>query len=155
MQPRIVHAESGRHLEAVRVLFREYAASLGFDLGFQGFDKELAGLPGDYAPPLGSILLARCAEEATGCVAMRKLALAICEMKRLYVCPRFRGQGIGRVLSEKVIADARRIGYTAMRLDTLASMTTARALYRSMGFREITPYRFNPLHDAVFMELKL
>ena len=155
MQPRIVRAESDRYLDDVRALFREYAASLGFDLDFQDFDKEMTGLPGEYAPPDGSILLARCAEETAGCVALRKLAFGICEMKRLYVCPTFRGHGIGRLLSEKIVAEARRIGYTAMRLDTLASMTTARSLYRSMGFREIEPYRFNPLHDAVFMELEL
>jgi putative acetyltransferase len=154
-KPLIFHAESGRHLEEVRVLFREYATSLGFDLDFQDFDDEMASLPGDYAPPDGCILLARCVAEAAGCVALRRLALGVCEMKRLYVRSQFRGKGIGRILSENLVAEARRIGYTAMRLDTLASMTTARALYRSMGFKEIKPYRFNPLPDAVFMELGL
>jgi ribosomal protein S18 acetylase RimI-like enzyme len=151
----ILHAESGHHLEEVRVLFREYAASLGFDLDFQDFDGEMTNLPGDYTPPEGCILLARCASKTIGCVALHKLESRICEMKRLYVRPAFRGKGIGRVLSESVVAEARRLGYAAMRLDTLASMVGARGLYRSMGFKEIEPYRFNPLNGAVFMELAL
>jgi ribosomal protein S18 acetylase RimI-like enzyme len=151
----VVPAGSDHDLEETRTLFEEYAASLGFDLDFQGFDEEMAGLPGDYAPPTGCILLARCAGDAVGCVALRELESAVCEMKRLYVRPPYRGMGIGRTLSEMIIVEARRIGYGAMRLDTLATMTNARALYRSMGFKEIEPYRFNPLQDAVFMELAL
>lgn len=151
----ILHAESGEHLEEVRILFGEYAASLGFDLDFQDFDEEMASLPGDYAPPEGCILLARYIGKTVGCVALRALEPKACEMKRLYVRPKFRGKGIGRILSENIVAEARRAGYTAMRLDTVASMMTARALYCSMGFKEIKPYRFNPLDDAVFMELAL
>jgi putative acetyltransferase len=148
-------AESSEDFEEVRELFEEYAASLGFDLDFQDFDNELHDLPGPYARPDGCVLLARVNSEAAGCVALRKLAEGICEMKRLYVRPPFREKGIGRLLSLRVVAEARARGYARMRLDTLASMTTARSLYRSMGFEEIKPYRFNPFHDAVFMELIL
>jgi putative acetyltransferase len=147
--------ESGEDLEEVRDLFEEYAASLGFDLDFQDFDNELHDLPGHYARPDGCILLARVNTETAGCVAIRRLEQHICEMKRLYVRQPFRGTGIGRLLTLRVVAEARAMGYIRMRLDTLASMTTARSLYRSIGFEEIKPYRFNPFRDAVFMELIL
>ena len=137
----------------VTALFREYAASLGVDLGFQKFEEELASMPGDYAPPRGRLLLAYEGSAAIGCVALRPIDHAICEMKRLYV--RARGRGIGRQLAERVIAEARTIGYRFMRLDTLPSMTAAAALYASLGFREIPAYRFNPVEGTRYFELEL
>ena len=129
--------------------------NLGVDLCFQGFQEELDGLPGAYAPPDGRLLLAIDGDRAAGCVAIMNLGDGICEMKRLYVQPGHRGQGLGRRLAEAVIAEARAIGYRKMRLDSLTSLTEAAALYRSLGFVEISPYRYNPLPDAVFMELLL
>lgn len=151
----LVRAETRAHLAAVRILFEEYAASLGFDLCFQNFDEELADLPGDYAPPAGRLLLACDGEAAAGCVALRAFGPEICEMKRLYVKPAFRGRGIGRALAEAAVEAAREIGYRRMCLDTIASMTEARTLYSSLGFRETGAYRYNPLEGADFMELIL
>lgn len=152
---KIRQAQSGEDLEALRALFEEYAASLGFDLSFQDFEEELMNLPGDYASPDGCLLLALREGGAAGCVALRRLSGGVCEVKRLYVRPQFRRLGIGRMLAEAIIAEARRIGYACMRLDTVPSMEAARALYVSLGFREIGAYRDNPIAGAVFMELKL
>jgi putative acetyltransferase len=140
----------------VRELFLEYANSLGFSLCFQGFDQELAGLPGDYAPPDGRLLLARFGDEIAGCVTLRKLDSEACEMKRLYLRPKFRGRGLGRALVERVLEEARAIGYRRMRLDTVEPvMRDAVAMYRRFGFREIAPYRSNPIDGAMYMELEL
>ncbi|HEX7078523.1 MAG TPA: GNAT family N-acetyltransferase [Candidatus Eisenbacteria bacterium] len=143
-------------LPAVRALLEEYAASLGFDLSFQGFDRELEGLPGDYAPPSGAILVAE--EEGTpeGIVALRSLEPPdVCEMKRLYVRPSARGRGLGRRLAEAIVAEARARGYRRMRLDTVPAMGEAIGLYRSLAFRTIEPYRLNPIPGALFFERAL
>ena len=138
-------------VDEVRVLFREYAASLPFTLDFQDFDRELAGLPGEYAPPRGALLLAR----GAGCVGLRPLDAATCEMKRLYVRPAARGTGLGRRLTEAIVGEARGLGYARMRLDTMPDMAAALVLYAELGFREIPPYRANPIAGAVFLELEL
>jgi len=152
----IQQAESSQQISAVRDLFLEYAKSLNFSLCFQSFEKELAGLPGDYAPPGGRLLLAAYGSQFAGCVALHKLDDEICEMKRLYVRPEFRGKGLGRVLAERVVADAREIGYKRLRLDTVEPvMRGAVALYRKLAFREIAPYRDNPIAGALYMELEL
>jgi putative acetyltransferase len=154
--PQITIAEAGPRLDEVRSLFREYAESLDFDLGFQDFDAELAGLPGDYAPPSGRLLLATVDGRAAGCVALRRLDPETCEMKRLFVRPDFRGHGIGRMLIEQILGEARRAGYRRMRLDTVAgSMAEATRLYRAAGFRPIPPYRHNPMVGAIFLEIDL
>ena len=149
-------AQSSEQIEHARELFLEYATSLGFSLCFQNFDKELAGLPGDYASPEGRLLLAEHEGQLAGCVALHKLADGICEMKRLYLRPQFRGKGLGRALAEHVIAEARQIGYKRMRLDTVEPvMKDAVAMYRAFGFREIAPYCKNPIAGALYMELDL
>ena len=152
---RLTRAETDEQVEQARVLFKEYEVATGVDLCFQNFAQELASLPGDYAPPAGRLLLAYEAEEAAGCVALRKVDDAVCEMKRLYVRPDFRGTGLGRTLAERIVAEGRGIGYERMRLDTLPSMRSAIALYRSLGFKEIEPYRFNPVEGTLYMELEL
>jgi ribosomal protein S18 acetylase RimI-like enzyme len=155
VRARIVLAATPESIESARLLIREYAASLGFDLGFQGFDRELAALPGEYAPPRGRLLLAYCDDWLAGCVALRELEPEVCEMKRLYVRPAYRGLQIGRSLAEHAIAEARQIGYGRMRLDTVPAMKRARGLYRSLGFQEIEAYRYNPIPGTVYLELVL
>ena len=151
---RIVPAAADQ-IPVIRKLFVEYADSLGFSLCFQNFEQELAELPGGYSPPEGRLLLAWEGTEAAGCVALRKLDEGICEMKRLYVRPDFRRNGVGCALARAIIEAAAEIGYERMRLDTLASMQEAIALYTSLGFRRIEPYYNNPVESAVFMELML
>lgn len=151
----IVPAADRGRVALVRTLFEEYAASLELDLGFQGFAEELAGLPGAYAPPAGRLLLGLEGDQPAGCVALRALGPDIGEMKRLYVRPPFRGEGWGRQLAERLIAEARDAGYQRMRLDTLPSMPGARRLYAALGFMEIPPYRHNPVPGTAFLELNL
>jgi GNAT superfamily N-acetyltransferase len=152
---RICQADSPAQVAAARELFLEYSQTLGIDLCFQGFSEELARLPGDYAAPAGRLLLALERENVAGCNALRPLEKNVCEMKRLFVRPAYRGKGIGRQLTLAIIAAAREIGYARMRLDTLPSMKEAIALYAVLGFRQIPPYRNNPVPGALFLELKL
>jgi putative acetyltransferase len=175
---RIISAETDEAVKQASVLFREYAAALGVDLSFQNFDQELASLPGDYAAPDGRLFLALIDEapsaelgsssstsftsftsstspSVAGCIALRKIDAETCEMKRLYVRPEFRGHGAGRALAHAVIAAACEIGYRRMRLDTLPQMTEAQGLYRDLGFREIPPYRHNPIVGSRYFELGL
>jgi putative acetyltransferase len=152
---RITKARSESDLREVANLFLEYASSLGFDLSFQKFDEEMATLPGEYSAPEGCILLALEDGAVAGCVAMRKIIEDICEMKRLYVRPEFRRRRIGRALALAIVEEARETGYKRMRLDTVPSMVEAIALYRSLGFKTMEPYRYNPIEGALFMELVL
>jgi len=152
----IFQATTDEHIQAARTLFVEYAESLGFSLCFQNFDQELKGLPGAYAPPDGRLLLAVENDQLAGCIALRKLGDKVCEMKRLFVRPACRATGLGRFLAESIIDEARQLGYTHMRLDTVpGKMDKAIALYQSIGFVEIEPYCQNPVEGAKFMELKL
>jgi GNAT superfamily N-acetyltransferase len=151
-----VQVQSESQIEQVRQLFLEYARSLGFSLCFQNFDQELANLPGDYSPPHGKLLLAEFEGELAGCVALHKLENEICEMKRLYLRPQFRGKGLGRALATRIIAEARDLGYSRLRLDTVESaMQDAVAMYLKLGFRKIDPYCENPMPSALYMELVL
>src|SRR5262249_9680339 len=136
-------------------LFREYVASLSEDISFQDFEAEFAGLPGKYARPTGVVLIAREGDEAAGAIACRMFEPGVCEMKRLYVRPAFRGRGLARDLANDLIEDARERGYRTMLLDTLASMTAARALYRDLGFAPVEPYYDNPLPGVMYMALEL
>ena len=171
---RIVPADTKEAVHQVAVLFREYSEALGVDLSFQNFEKELAELPGEYAPPAGALLLALAEDDlspgpsahilegiaagtaaASGCVALRKIDCDVCEMKRLYVRTAYRGLGVGRALALAVIDSARAIGYRSMRLDTLPQMGEAQSLYGSLGFHEIPSYRYNPIPGSRFLELAL
>lgn len=151
----IEQASDAESLDEARALFEEYQAELGLDLEFQSFSSEVAGLPGSYAPPRGRLLLARREDAVAGCVALRPLDGDTCEMKRLYIRPAFRGSGLGRVLAERVIAEARTIGYGRMYLDTLPTMAGAQRLYEALGFRDVEAYRYNPVTGTRYMALDL
>jgi len=152
----ILQAKSAEEVAQVRELFLEYAASLNFSLCFQSFDTELQQLPGDYAPPDGRLLLMRYEKQPAGCAALHRAGPDVCEMKRLYVRPVFRGKRLGLALINAVIEEAKAIGYKSMRLDTVEPvMKDAVAIYRRLGFRQIAPYRDNPMEGALYMELQL
>jgi ribosomal protein S18 acetylase RimI-like enzyme len=154
--PTLRHATSEDDLDTARTLFREYAESLDFDLDFQDFEAEMQALPGPYAAPTGAILLAEADGDVAGVVAVKPLDEdGVCEMKRLYVRPDYRRQGVGYALARAVIDVAEDLGYDVMRLDTVASMTAARSLYRSLGFERRDAYYHNPLPGAVYMEKSL
>ena len=155
--PPFTLAEPGApgEFDLVRRLMREYETWLGVNLCFQGFERELAGLPGEYAPPSGRLLLALAGVEAAGCVALRRQDADSGEMKRLYVSPTHRGKGLGGTLARAVIAAAQDIGYARVVLDTLPKMPEALALYRSLGFRDIPPYYHNPISGALYLELRI
>lgn len=155
----LVCARTTAAYASTRGLFEAYQRSLGIDLCFQGFEQELANLPGDYAPPGGDLLMALVDGEPAGCCAFRPLHTAdypnACEMKRLYVEPAFRGLGLGRLLAERTLELARQAGYTAMLLDTLSDMEAARSLYQELGFVEVPPYYHNPLQGAHYLKVSL
>lgn len=150
-----VGVESAEYLTAVRQLFREYRQELAVDLSFQKFEEELRRLPAPYVPPGGVILLALVDGKAAGCVALKDLGAAVCEMKRLYVRPAFRGQGLGRTLAVQIIEEAKTRGYRTMRLDTLEALKEAMNLYRKLGFKKIAPYYHNPLPGVVYWQRDL
>jgi ribosomal protein S18 acetylase RimI-like enzyme len=152
---RIARAESPDQIDEVRRLFREYERFLRVNLCFQSFEAELAGLPGNYAHPAGALLLAMDGPRAAGCVALRRFGDGIGEMKRLFVRPEYRGQGVGRALALRVLQEAIAAGYGFIRLDTLARLKEAMRLYQSLGFKQIKPYYANPLDDVVYWELAL
>lgn len=152
----LTEAISPADIAVVRQLFVEYSAWIGFSLAYQDFDQELASLPGKYAGPTGRLLLARVDEVAAGCGAIRQLETSVCEMKRLFVKPEFRGYGLGRKLAEKLIGDAREMSYSAMRLDTVAEkMGDAVRLYKALGFHEIPPYYSGARAGTLYFELRL
>jgi ribosomal protein S18 acetylase RimI-like enzyme len=152
----VKQAETAAEIAQARELFLEYEKALGISLCFQGFDKELAGLPGKYAPPSGRLLLGMYAGALAGCAALHALAPEVGEMKRLYLRPAFRGRGLGQTMVDAIIAEARAMGYRRLRLDTIEPlMKSAVAMYRRMGFREIAPYCTNPCEGALYMELDL
>lgn len=155
----VLQAESAEQIEDARGIFREYAEGLGVDLCFQGFEAELAGLPGEYAPPGGALLLAYVDGALAGCGAVRPLHdvdyANACEMKRLYVRPAFRRFGLGRLLTQRLMDCAARTGYSVLLLDTLDDMESARGLYRTLGFEEIPPYYFNPIPGAHYLKVDL
>ena len=155
MTLRITQARWPDDRAIVEALFREYVASLTEDISFQNIDDELAGLPGKYARPTGVVLIAREGDEAAGAVAYRMVEPGVCEMKRLYVRPAWRGSGLGRELANELIEDARGQGYRTMLLDTLASMSAARVLYRDLGFAPVASYYDNPLPGVMYMALEL
>lgn len=152
---KLLQAETPERIELARRLFQEYAEALGISLCFQNFEHELRELPGDYAPPEGRLLLAFVEGHTAGCVALRKISDDVCEMKRLYVRPDFRGAGLGRRLTLAVLEEAGNAGYKRVLLDTLPSMPEAVALYASLGFRRVEPYYPNPVEGAIYMEYPL
>jgi GNAT superfamily N-acetyltransferase len=152
---RIDQAETPEQIAAIRCLFQEYAAWLGIDLSYQRFDEEMATLPADYALPRGRLLLSTDAGDSTGCVALRPLDDLVCEMKRLFVRPNHQGHGLGRALAERVIGEARSIGYATMMLDTLPFMQSAIELYTSLGFVRCPAYYDTPVPETIFLELTL
>jgi ribosomal protein S18 acetylase RimI-like enzyme len=152
---KITRVHTPEDISTAKALFQEYSESLDFDLGFQNFDEELANFPGQYSPPDGSLYLAWVGSQAVGCVGLRKFEKRICEIKRLYVKPDFRGKQAGENLAKAAVRAAKNIGYEYIRLDTLPSMESANRLYRSLGFEPIESYRYNPIEGAVFMELNL
>ena len=153
---RTIQANSPEQIQEARTLFREYETGLGISLCFQNFEQELANLPGDYQPPDGRLLLCEHDGSVAGCIALRKLEPGICEMKRLFIRPEFRGKGLGKSMVQAIIQEARELGYRNMRLDTLPGrMDKAIALYRSLGFKEISPYYQNPSPETLYMELNL
>ncbi|HRP29446.1 MAG TPA: GNAT family N-acetyltransferase [Burkholderiaceae bacterium] len=156
---RLVVADTAAMIDAAREIFLDYARSLAVDLSFQDFDAELATLPGDYAAPSGKLLLAWVDGELAACGAMRGLAESdyanACEMKRLYVRPAFRRFGLGRLLAQSLLDEARSAGYSVMLLDTLDEMEAARELYASLGFEEVAPYYFNPIAGAHYLKAEL
>jgi putative acetyltransferase len=155
----LIAADGAHSLADVKDIFLDYARSLPIDLGFQGFEAELALLPGDYAQPTGALLLALVDGQVAGCCAMRPLAdvdyANACEMKRLYVRPAFRRLGLGRLLAQAILDEGRRAGYSAMLLDTLDDMEAARELYAALGFEEVPPYYFNPVPGAHYLKADL
>lgn len=160
MTIRLIQPQSEQSWQQARLLIEQYAATLDLDLSFQNLAHELEHLKSEYAPPMGRFLLAedlRAAEDGVylGCVGLRQFSDGVGEVKRLYTLPAARGRGIGRLLAEGIVAAARRIGYARLLLDTLPGMREARSLYASLGFKSTAPYRFNPVPDAVFLELAL
>lgn len=152
----ILQAETPQQIEDARILFREYEKWFGLNLCFQNFDEEVANLPGNYIKPSGRLLLASVDGKIAGCIALRAIEADVCEMKRLFVRPNFQGAGVGKNLIEKLIEEARFIGYRKMRLDTFPpKMQKAVEIYKSYGFREIPPYYYNPYGEALFMEMDL
>jgi len=152
---KIIAAETKEHFDLAKILFKEYASSLEFELDFQNFEGEIADIKEAYLEKRGCVLLAFLQWDIAGCVALRDIGDEICEMKRLYVKPPFRGMKLGRALAAAIIERARALGYEAMRLDTISTMQAAIHLYKSLGFREISPYRHNPVEGASYFELTL
>jgi ribosomal protein S18 acetylase RimI-like enzyme len=152
---KIIHVRTAAQINEIRKLFREYEKFLCIDLSFENFEEEIAELPGKYAPPDGTIILAMDGKQAVGCVALRKIEDGVCEMKRLFVRENHRGIGLGRKLAVSIINEAKEIGYSYMRLDTLETLKDAIRLYNSLGFRNIEPYYHNPLPGVIYLELDL
>lgn len=150
-----VGSEDTQRLEHARELFAEYQVGLGIDLCFQGFDEELRSLPGRYGPPSGALMVVYDGEQPVACGAVREIGVGISEMKRLYIRPTFRQHGLGRKISEMLIAKAVDLGYRVMRLDTLRRLEPAVKLYESLGFREVEPYNYNPEPDIAYYEISL
>lgn len=151
----LIEVTTTEDIQIIRELFDEYAVSIGVDLTFQNFEQELTHIADIYMPPEGALLLAKKDGMPAGCVGLRKMEGRCCEMKHLYVRPKFRGKGLGRALCSRIILKGRQLGYREMFLDTLSSMIGAQALYRSHGFRETVPYYHNPLPEAQYMQLTL